>query len=229
MLLEKALAFMAPHECLSCQREGALVCIMCSEDVFEELPDRCYRCLALTKDSAVCAKCHRASALKHVWVTTEYGGVSKRLVKLLKFERAKAACEPIATHITATLPYLLPKTIVVHIPTASSRQRARGYDQSELIAKLVAQQKGVRHESLLARLGQDRQVGATRKQRYEQAASMFRARKPEIIRGAHILLIDDILTTGASLESASRVLKEAGAKQIDAVVFAQKHHTTHTS
>lgn len=214
---------MAPHECITCHKEGALVCVMCAEDVFEEVPDRCYRCLAMSKDSAVCVKCRQTSPLKHVWVATEYGGVSKQLIKLLKFERAKAACEPIAAHMTRTLPYFYSETIMVHIPTATSRQRMRGYDQSELIAKLVARQKGVRYEPLLVRLGQDRQVGATRKQRYEQAKSMFNACKPETIRGAHILLIDDILTTGASLESAAKVLKEAGAKQITAAVFAQKH------
>ena len=145
-----------------------------------------------------------------------------RLVKLLKFERSKAAHQPIANSIAQVLPYLLPDTIVTHLPTATSRQRERGYDQSQLIAKQVAKQKKARYRPLLARLGQSRQVGATKGRRYEQAANMFRALKPEAIQGAHILLIDDILTTGASLEAAAKILKQAGAKQVDAAVFAQR-------
>jgi ComF family protein len=199
------------------------VCELCAEDAFEVVPDRCYRCLAMSRDSAVCVKCRRQSPLKNVWVATEYDGIAKRLVRLLKFERAKAAHEPIAAHITGILPYFAPKTIVVHIPTATSRQRGRGYDQAQLIAKQVALQKGVSYEVLLTRLGQTRQVGATRKQRYEQMTSTFRILKPETIVGAHILLIDDILTTGATLEAAAKVLKQAGAKQVSAAVFAQKH------
>jgi predicted amidophosphoribosyltransferase len=93
-----------------------------------------------------------------------------------------------------------------------------------LIAKAVAaEQKKMRHASLLARYGQTRQVGATRQKRQQQVDNMFAVRKPELIKDAHILLIDDILTTGASLEAAAKILKAAGAKQVDAAVFAQKH------
>jgi predicted amidophosphoribosyltransferase len=76
--------------------------------------------------------------------------------------------------------------------------------------------------TLLARRGQSRQVGARRMQRTTQLVDAFHPIRPSLIQGAHILLVDDIVTTGASLEAAARVLKQAGAKRIDAVVFAQK-------
>jgi ComF family protein len=223
LLTERMLGFLAPHDCLACGAEGALLCAVCSELVFDDVPSRCYRCMAQTRDSAVCPACRRNSPLKHVWVATEYGGIAKELVRRLKFERAKAAHRPIAEHITAALPYFS-DGLIVHIPTATSRERARGYDQSELIAKAVAaRQKKMRHASLLARYGQTRQVGASRQKRQQQVDNMFAVRKPELIKDAHILLIDDILTTGASLEAAAKILKAAGAKQVDAAVFAQKH------
>ena len=214
---------MAPHECLSCGQEGLLVCGLCAPEVFEEVPDRCYRCLAMSMDSAVCIKCRRTSPLKHVWVATEYDGISKRLVSLMKFDRAKAAAQPIASHMASTLPYLDTSIIVTHLPTATARQRSRGYDQSELIARKIARLKEVKYSPLLLRRGQGRQVGASRQQRIKQATGMFLPFKPQSIKGAHILLVDDILTTGASLESAAKTLKLAGAKQVDAIVFAQKH------
>lgn len=161
--------------------------------------------------------------MNHVWISTEYQGISERLIKLLKFERAKSAAKPIGERMASSLPYLKPDVIVCHLPTATSRQRGRGYDQAELLAKRIAKDKNLQFTPLLARFGQSRQVGATRKLRFKQAESMFHAIKPDRIKGKHILLVDDILTTGASLEAGARALRRAGAARVDAVVFAQKH------
>ena len=221
--IEYILAFLAPYDCLICGTEGRLLCVLCAEDAFEPVPSRCYRCFAMSRDSAVCDRCRPSSRLKHVWIGTEYDGSAKRLIRLLKYERARMAARPIAERILESLPYLPAHTIITHIPTATSRHRARGYDQAELIAKIIAKQLGLRHAALLERFGQTRQVGSTKQQRIAQAAEMFRINMPEHTAGASVLLIDDILTTGASVESAAKILKTAGAKEVNAAVFAQKH------
>jgi ComF family protein len=157
-----------------------------------------------------------------VWVANEYDGIPKELVRRLKFQNAQAAIKPIVRMMDEGLPYLSSDTIIVHIPTATSRRRQRGYDQAELVARKLAQIRNLSHVPLLARLGQSRQVGAKRAERKKQLGQAYRPLKDYVIKGAHILLIDDIVTTGATLEAAARVLKVAGAKQIDALVFAQK-------
>src|SRR5690606_38044065 len=116
----------APHECLSCGMEGRIICGMCLESEVGNMPSRCYRCLAATKDSAVCKSCQRSSPFKHVWVVSEYEGKAKELVRLLKFERTRAAHVPIADALNQALPYFK-EIIVTHVPTATSRERARGY------------------------------------------------------------------------------------------------------
>jgi ComF family protein len=221
-LLERLIGIVAPYDCISCGDEGSLLCAWCMPDACTALPDRCYRCHKLSRDSKVCAACRRKSPLAHVWVRTDYGGLAKQLIHELKFERAAAAAEPVATLIAESLPYFGEKTIITHIPTASSRYRQRGYDQAELIAKRVAHIKEVRYLPLLARQGQSRQVGAKRAQRLTQLEQAFRAKSPYIIMNAEVVLIDDIVTTGATLEAAARVLKAAGAKRVSAAVFAQK-------
>jgi ComF family protein len=146
----------------------------------------------------------------------------KDFIHRFKFERAQAAAKPIATMMAGTLPYFDRSTIVTHIPTATSRRRQRGYDHAALLARALAQRLGLRHMTLLARLGQTRQVGATRGERLKQLHSAFRPLRTSVLPGSRILVVDDIVTTGATLEAAAHVLRENGAKTVSAAVFAQK-------
>jgi len=112
-------------------------------------------------------------------------------------------------------------TIVVPIPTATSRVRERGYDHARLMGRDIANSNNLRLVTGLSRLDQARQVGAKRDVRLSQLKGAFRVSQRRLIVGAHILLVDDVLTTGATLEEAALTLKMAGAKKVDAIVFAQ--------
>lgn len=220
MILEKIIGWFAPHECLGCGAEGSLVCEWCLPDFVQPLPDRCYVCHAVSINSRVCSK-HR-SPVRHVWVHTHYTASAKRILHKLKFERASAAADPIAQLLVDTLPYFdANKTIISHIPTASRRVRMRGYDQAECIARRVAQLKGVPYRPVLARLGHTRQVGANRDRRKTQLQHAFRL-IDFTVSDKHIVLIDDVVTTGATIEAAALCLKSADVKHIDAAVFAQR-------
>jgi ComF family protein len=221
-LIERLISVVAPHNCITCGSEGALLCAWCRPDTCPKLPETCYRCHALSPDSAVCQKCRRESPLKHVWIRTGYDRVAKELIQAFKFARSQAAAPLLAEFIAEVLPFLPNNTIIVHIPAATSRVRERGYDQSRLLARHLAQQTKLVHSTLLCRIGQTRQVGANRKQRLEQLKGAFRPTKEFLIKGADILLVDDVLTTGATLEEAARTLKKAGARNVSAVVFARK-------
>ena len=221
-VMERLIAVIAPFSCIVCGNEGRIVCDWCRPEALETLPSRCYSCHVLSRDSAVCPACRKRSPLCHVWIASSYEGYAKRLVEILKFERGKAAAEDIAHFVDETLPHLPADTIVVHVPTATSRRRQRGYDQSEEIARQFARLRGLRHRTLLARMGHTRQVGSSKKQRQEQIQNAFRARNNEVIKGSTLLLIDDLTTTGSTLEAAARMLKRAGAKKIIAATFAQK-------
>lgn len=221
-ITERLISLVAPHNCLQCDKEGSLLCEWCVPDAIAVLPERCYRCKKASVDSSVCQSCRRVSKLRHVWVRTNYEIIAKDLIYKLKFERAQAAASSIAMLMDETLPWLSPDTLVVHVPTASSRYRLRGYDQARLLAQEIARNSNLRHLSLLARVGQSRQVGAKRDIRLKQLENAFRPRHEYLIKGASILLVDDIVTSGGTLEVAAKMLKKAGAKSVDAIVFAQK-------
>ncbi len=111
--------------------------------------------------------------------------------------------------------------LVTHAPTATSRVRQRGYDQAALIAKSLASNADIPCASLLRRRGHQEQIGATKQQRAMQLAGAFYTVRQDKIVGKHIILVDDVITTGATLESAARVLLDVGARRVDAIVFAQ--------
>lgn len=221
-MLDKIIGLLAPHVCVSCGAEGSLLCRRCQFDAIQTVPERCYRCFALSSDYAVCSKCRPNTPLRYVWVLTLYRGHAQKLLYRLKFGRGKAAASVIATLLDDMLPALPKDTILSYIPTATSRVRMRGYDQSCLIAQELAKMRGLRASRLLVRHGQTRQTGATRSQRIKQAEKHYGLVLGQNLKGKTIVLVDDISTTGATLEAAARVLKKAGAKQVNATVFAQK-------
>lgn len=222
-ITERLISIIAPHLCLNCGAEGSVLCNWCKFDAITPLPPRCYNCRAITIDSRVCPKCKPNSRLQHVWVATEYEGVAKELTKLFKFDRAQGAAQVIGQAMADVMPYLdSSSTLLVPIPTATSRIRQRGYDHTLLLAKAISRYKRLPFQPLLIRLGQSRQVGAKRDQRRTQLAGSFIVKNPLLIRGKEIVLVDDIVTSGGTLEAAAAEMKKAGAKSVSAVVFAQK-------
>jgi ComF family protein len=124
--------------------------------------------------------------------------------------------------MAARLRPLLPTgrdVVIVPVPTATSRVRQRGYDQAKLLARALSRQARLPYLDCLARTGQAHQHGASRSQRLRQLTAAFRVRRQRAVRGSHIVLIDDVVTTGATLEAAAAVLHAAGATRVEAVVF----------
>lgn len=217
--VETLISTIAPHRCLVCKREGSLLCQPCASVELISPPSRCYRCHRATPQSQVCTVCRAKSPLKHAWIAAEYDETAKQLIHRLKFERASAAADVVAESIDEGLPVLPADVVVCHIPTANRRIRVRGYDQSMLIAASLAKSRGWKIENLLTRKGSSRQVGSDRKTRLSQLNGAFSADKSSVY--AHVLLVDDVLTTGATVESAAKTLKNAGIKTVDVAVFTQ--------
>lgn len=221
-LLDRVLSVVAPHTCVVCSAEGKLLCKWCAPDAFPALPSRCYRCQSISTDSATCEGCRRHSPLKHVWAATNYDNAAKQLLHVYKFERARVAAPIIGDAIAQILPYISSGTFIVPVPTATVRIRQRGYDHALLIARSLAAIKNLELVWAVSRVTQSRQVGADRQKRQDQLKNAFIVSKPKAVKVANILIIDDVLTTGATLEAMASALKQAGAKTITAAVFAQK-------
>ncbi|MEO5627551.1 MAG: phosphoribosyltransferase family protein [Candidatus Saccharimonadales bacterium] len=218
--VDQVLQIFAPFDCLGCQKEGALLCRDCIVNCLPPAPDSCYKCRQPAQQ-ALCEVCRPHPTLLSVNVSTAYKGVSQQLVGRLKFERTQAAAYIIGRIMDRRLP-IYKDYVVVHVPTVAQRVRQRGYDQAQLIARELARSRHLPYQSLLRRHGKTRQVGANRQERLQQLQHAYYCPNPQLVAGKKVLLVDDVLTTGATIEVASRVLKENGAKEVRAVLFAQK-------
>lgn len=228
-LAEALISLIAPPYCVNCNDEGSALCLACQTTEIIPYGERCFGCGTLSPAAATCAKCRRRGAPKHVWVATDYEGAAQKLITRYKFSHLRSASKVIASLMRETLlTYSSDSTIsgkqyvVTYIPTATSRVRERGFDHADLLASELARSLGLPRASLLIRLGQDQQVGARRTERLRQAKASYKIKNNARVSGRNILLIDDVVTTGATLSAVASELRRAGAGSVDALVFAKK-------
>lgn len=221
-MLETIIALFAPHTCVSCGAERELVCRDCWDKLGTPPPSCCYICRTPTKYFEVCSDCRIDSNLDSVQARTSYKGVAKQLVRKLKYDRAKAGANTIARAMAEQFDTPLDDNyVIVPVPTASSRRRQRGYDQAVLISKELSRQLSVPYSPLLVRRGQTHQVGLGREQRLNLDKDTFRVRRQTRLEDKKILLVDDVITTGATLEAAAKALRRRGVLVVRGVVFAK--------
>lgn len=226
-VLERVIGWLAPPDCVGCGAEGASLCESCLEANIVPFGERCYNCGALSPLARSCKRC-RAGSPRHVIIATDYDGVAQQLIQAYKFKHFRTAVREIATIMTnSAQPYINGAFanldyVIVPVPTATARVRERSFDHCSLLARTLADNLGFKSMPCLRRVGQSRQVGARRSDRIKQLQKAFYISNPQKITGRNILLVDDVLTTGATIREATSVLRKAGAKRVDALVFAKR-------
>lgn len=216
--IDDIIGILAPHTCVGCRDEGKLLCDLCTSKL-KPVTSRCYKCRRLTDESKTCKNCRSSSRLYRVNVGTVYEGCAKRLVWKLKYAGAQQAAKAIAEFMVNRID--LTDSIIIPIPTATRRVRQRGYDQAKLVAKHISKLSDFAYLDCLARSGQTHQIGASRQQRLKQLTSAYRLKSNINLEDMTVTLVDDVVTTGATLEAAAICLKKAGVKRVEAVIFAQ--------
>jgi len=159
--------------------------------------------------------------LREVVVATPYEAFAEQLIHAYKFERVYAAHGSLAR----ALPQVVHEQVLIApVPTITSHIRQRGYDHARVLAKRYAKLCALPYRPFLRRSGQLSQTGKDRATRLNQLEGVF-ALRGSMPKGAHILLVDDVMTTGATLEQCAKVLHKGGAASISAVVFARAPQT----
>jgi len=224
-VFEKALDLVFPPRCAACDAFGAFLCERCIAGAIRAGSPRCPRCWMPKEREAECWRCRaRHPAFSSVRSVFVYDGAARESVHAIKF-RGISALAPIMGGLMAEqLQWWRPAVeAIIPVPLSGHRRRMRGYNQSELLAREVAQLIGVPLETRAlvrrrATAPQARQPGEQARRR--NVVGAFRAGTRLPFGG--ILLIDDVVTTGATLDACARVLLEEGAGPVFALTFARE-------
>ncbi len=215
-MLDSLLSILAPHYCCSCGQIGGVLCSYCKFNIVSEPYAACVVCGSPASGaSSLCGACR--TPYTKAWCVGERLSALKALINDYKFERVKSAGSVCAALLDETLPDLPPNTYVVAIPTVSSHRRVRGYDHSVVMARAFARRRQLPYRQVLKRIGNEGQRGAGKRQRIEQAKRAFTA--PSLSGGTY-LLIDDVMTTGATMHYGAETLLAAGADEVWVAVLA---------
>lgn len=217
-MLEQVLQIIAPHYCCECGSVGAVLCDNCKYNIIDEPFSNCVLCLRPAIIDGICNTCE--PTYTRAWVVSERRDVIRNCINLLKFERKKSAAHVLAELLDSVTPALPNNTIVTNVPTTSKHIRQRGYDHARLIAQKFAQTRKLQYQTVLKRVSSTVQTGSSKVQRVENAKSAFSA--TQVRPDATYVLIDDVFTTGATLEYASHVIMNAGAKEVWVAVLARQ-------
>lgn len=213
-----------PPRCAACGDPapggGVPFCATCA-DAIDPVPPGCARC-GLPGPDPICGGCFAAPpAFSGVQAGGLYGGPLADAIQALKYGGRPAVARPLGAWLASrvTLP---PGALLVPVPLARRRRISRGYDQAALLAGHLARAAGRRH--LLGALRRPRetppQVGRTRAERSRNVAGAFAA-GPRPVAGLDLVLVDDVVTTGATADAAAEALRAAGARSVTVVALAR--------
>lgn len=216
-MLDRVFSYIAPHSCCSCGDLGAIICDSCKNDIAHERFERCIGCLVPAPES-LCQQCRQSFGIDSALCLGERTGALRGLLDAYKFRSSKEVARHIVDLLDSCAPYYT-ETTVTQAPTAPQHQRVRGFDHVNLFARDFAARRSLPYQQLLQQTSRDTQHFKTKKERLKAAGASIASRKkaPECV-----VLVDDIMTTGATVKACAQRLREAGARRIDLVIVARQ-------
>lgn len=175
-------------------------------------------------ESGRCALCRLGvNGFDEVYSAGAYDGALRKLIHLFKFEGVHTLARPLGDFLKQSLPREQRFDAVVPMQLHWRRRWQRGFNQSELLAREIARHWHIPVRNLVRRKKATApQAGLTSAQRRKNVQGAFELKRRVRLDGLSILLVDDVLTTGATASSCARVLKRAGAKRVALITLARR-------
>lgn len=210
---------LAPHSCRGCGLIGNALCGRCKKYILDHHQNLCPSCKSLSP-TGKCPKCQ--TSIPPAYVVGERSGLLGQIVHAYKYESIHSLAAPLAELLIKVTPHFNGDVKIVPLPTISSHIRIRGLDHTFLLAKHFSKHHpNYQVEKLLLRNSNSVQVGSSKSVRKKQASSAYSLNpKHSIDPKSTYLLLDDVWTTGASFLSATKKLREAGAKNIVLLILS---------
>ena len=226
-LVWTGLDWLYPPYCGGCGKRGIRWCLDCSQRVQRLMPPFCPSCGAETSEEAPCTTCEKISYhYSAVRSVCYYDGPIRQAILGLKYKGDMGLGEALASDLINLFCSLRWNVdVILPVPIGMTRQAERGYNQAALLAVPLALATETHYESkALRKVRLTRsQVGLSREERVQNVAGAFHA-DSKIVANQRILVVDDVMTTGATLDACAVALKNAGAGEVYCLTLARAHH-----
>jgi ComF family protein len=219
--------FLFPPICLGCDKEidKGLICNQCINQIYTSALGVCARCGYPLKHNESCKHCRTNVILPRTRALGGYTEPFSPLIHALKYQGKKSLAEIFGRGLTGLLnsdPILKQADGIIPIPLHPSRQRERGYNQTELLAKEISSQIGIPIMSALKRKKNTKsQTTLDGVKRQKNMLDAFAVKDNSTILNKKVILIDDVITSGATINSAAQALLNGGAKEVYGLVIAR--------
>lgn len=236
------LKILSPKRCLACGKFGSYFCVNCLKNIKPIFHQKCVVCQRVSHGGATHGNCEKKYGLDGLLCLFKYQGAIKNAILKLKYQRLTDVSNELADLINSNLQLqgeietldaleefiYAKKPIVVPVPLHWWKQAKRGFNQSEKIGEIIANEYDlpVLSNVLKRKYRFSSQTKLTGKQRVKNAKDIYFVNQTYINSGKidpvleNILLIDDVITTGSTIKESARALKRSGAKVVWGIALA---------
>lgn len=229
-LFQQCINLLFPVTCLGCDHEDKWLCDECKRSIPLYDNARCPLCFTTSENGSVCLQCRKTSNLDSLWVVCSYEhALVRELIHTLKYQAVTHIADNITEIIKQSIAKLkknsdiqLPQ-IIIPIPLHRKKMLERGFNQSDILAQIVSScLDGEYHSGGLVRIRNTvPQAGLSKSDRTSNLTGAFNVSPKLAISGKHVMLVDDVATTCATMESAAIVLRKHGARSVRGISFAR--------
>lgn len=231
--LKAILNFFWPLYCCSCGRDSFLLCDSCELQIKIRDKRQCPLCNQPQTTESICADCQSTTYLNKIIIATDYENmIIQKTIQTFKYQYLKTLTKPLTQILIKKfnkliddhqIDFAVDKIIVIPTPLHRQRQWERGFNQSAELGKIFAEYYHFNYNEKIIKRKHltDHQAQLKREQRLKNVANCFQIENKELIQNKIIILVDDVLTTGATLNEQAKILNNAGADQVWGLIVAK--------
>ena len=216
-----------PKNCLNCHTEGVWLCDSCKDSLFFITGGFCPFCGKLSGLFCVCGKCQNHTGIEKVFSLLRYNDpLARKIIKNLKYRYIRGIADELEPLIRKffykykNLAETREDAVIVPVPLGWYKRAERGFNQAEDLARVIGKILNIKVENnLIVKCGRTKnQANISRHERMSNLDGAFKAKGSA---PKNIILVDDVFTTGATVKEIARVLRSAGAKNIQVITLAR--------
>lgn len=228
-VLEGLVDLLFPPHCISCQRSGGILCSSCSAHILHVSPPFCNHCHTPLLFNTFCYSCaFHMLQFNGLRLVGPFQDPLRSYILAFKYNKGNTRlARPLGSLLAQTYQRSgLAADLIIPVPLHPERQRRRGYNQAQLLAEVCSSALGIPFSSsLLVRIrATEAQAQIAKEKRHQNMTGAFALHAnnaANIIAQRNILLIDDVCTTGSTLEACAAPLFAAGARTVWGLVLAR--------